>query len=374
MFTVTEAKHEEQKLRLYGMRYEVFVHEQHKYKGTADHEKRLLRDPLDETAEHLCLLQNNEIVGSLRQIRGRSNATEAMWEQFGLEDFAVFPDEVFGFSGRLMLPQSERGSRGLLKLLHANYVRGREAGTTLDFIICNPHLVRLYEQLGYRRYRKHFFDPDHGYNVPMIFLAEDLQHLERIRSPFLSVARRWPAKPEYADWFQRQFPSYSAMVSPVVSPDSFIQQITEKLQTEETRLLAGLSQEEQNVLISESTRMHVDAGARIARKGDMGEELYLILDGLAEARIADQSGLGYYVVATFGQGDFFGELSVLTGNPRTNDVVALSALDVIFFDRATLLKFVKNNSTLGAKLLLNIAQDIALRLDATNTCKQEVAT
>lgn len=364
MFSTTAATSDEEKDVLYRLRYEVFVVEQHKYKDTANHGNRMLRDHLDDVAEHLCLFQNDQTIGSLRQVRGREHASEEMWRQFGLEDFAAFPDSFFGFSGRLMLPRTERGSLGLVNLLQTNYERGRTAGAVFDFIICNPHLVRLYEQLGYRRYKQHFFDPNHGYNVPMVFLADDVPHLEDIRSPFLPVAQLWPSRPEISQWFHQQFPHNTAIVSAVTSPEAFAKSVAEKIGADEMPLFAEFSHDELHALIVACTRLHVDAGARLARQGDMGEELYLILEGNAEARAADCGAARQRVIETFGRGDFFGELSVLTGNPRASDLVATSDLDVLFFDRTTLLKFMKRKPGLAAKLLLNIARAVAKRLHA----------
>lgn len=365
MFSTIAAISEEEKEVLYRLRYEVFVVEQHKYKETANHVDRMLRDHLDDVAEHLCLFQNSQIIGSLRQVRGREHASEEMWRQFGLEDFAAFPDSFFGFSGRLMLPRTERGSLGLVNLLQTNYERGRTAGAVFDFIICNPHLVRLYEQLGYRRYKQHFFDPNHGYNVPMVFLADDVPHLEEIRSPFLPVAQLWPSHPEISQWFHQQFPHNATIISAVTSPEAFAKSVAEKIGADDVPLFAEFSSDELRTVIVACTRLHVDAGARLARQGDMGEELYLILEGNAEARVTGCGVARLQLIEMFGRGDFFGELSVLTGNPRASDVVATSDLDLLFFDRATLLKFMKRKPGVAAKLLLNIARVVANRLHAS---------
>jgi CRP/FNR family transcriptional regulator, cyclic AMP receptor protein len=48
--------------------------------------------------------------------------------------------------------------------------------------------------------------------------------------------------------------------------------------------------------------------------------LYSVVSGTAEARVQDE------VVATFGPGDSFGEMSVLDGQPRSAAVVATSEL------------------------------------------------
>ena len=59
---------------------------------------------------------------------------------------------------------------------------------------------------------------------------------------------------------------------------------------------------------------------RILRQGFTGSGFYVILEGEAEVRIDGEQR------AKLGRGDFFGELSVLLGEPPVADIVALSPL------------------------------------------------
>ncbi len=61
-------------------------------------------------------------------------------------------------------------------------------------------------------------------------------------------------------------------------------------------------------------------GQRILRQGFSGNNFYVILDGEAAVRVDGQD------LATLGRGDFFGEVSVLLGDPPTADVVATRAM------------------------------------------------
>ena len=63
--------------------------------------------------------------------------------------------------------------------------------------------------------------------------------------------------------------------------------------------------------------------ARVLRQGLTGSGFYVILDGEADV-IADGQKL-----ATLARGDFFGEVSVLLGEPPTADVVATRPLRCI---------------------------------------------
>lgn len=363
MFEVFEAQTEEQKAELFRFRYEVFVREQHKYVQTADHDRKSLHDELDHVATHLCLTENGRMVGSLRQVRGRRNASASMVEHFGLGSFETFPDTAFSFTGRLLILPNHRGSRGLLPLLQSIYDQARAAGVLFDFLHCRPQLVKLYEQVGYRRYRPHFQHPELGYQIPMALVLDDVPHLDRVRSPLLSRARRLPNRPEYSTWFNETFPDYASTVSPVTSPEEFLGRLAARVNAEEMPLVDGLDESELQQLIASSQHLKVEAGAHLVGRGDMGPELFLVLDGIAEVRGQVRGGPLGPVLNTFGRGDFFGEMSVLTGKPRSSDIFAKTALEVIFIDQLTLRRFVRGQPTLGAKLLFNIAKVLAERLD-----------
>jgi CRP-like cAMP-binding protein len=64
-------------------------------------------------------------------------------------------------------------------------------------------------------------------------------------------------------------------------------------------------------------------GQRILRQGFTGSNFYVILEGEAAVRINGETR------ATLARGDFFGEVSVLLGEPPTADVVALRPLRCI---------------------------------------------
>src|SRR5215472_17611599 len=63
------------------------------------------------------------------------------------------------------------------------------------------------------------------------------------------------------------------------------------------------------------------AGTVICERGDPGDRFYVVRSGTLEIRL----GLGPagLVVRHLGPGDFVGEMALLTGSPRSADVVAL---------------------------------------------------
>jgi CRP/FNR family transcriptional regulator, cyclic AMP receptor protein len=61
-------------------------------------------------------------------------------------------------------------------------------------------------------------------------------------------------------------------------------------------------------------------GQRILRQGFSGNNFYVIIDGQAAVRVDGRD------LASLGRGDFFGEVSVLLGDPPTADVVAVRSI------------------------------------------------
>ena len=65
------------------------------------------------------------------------------------------------------------------------------------------------------------------------------------------------------------------------------------------------------------------AGTIIAREGEPGVGLFIILDGTADVSIGGRKK------ASLGAGDFFGEIALLDGGPRTATVTAKTDLNLL---------------------------------------------
>lgn len=65
------------------------------------------------------------------------------------------------------------------------------------------------------------------------------------------------------------------------------------------------------------------AGTVIAREGDPGVGLFILLDGRAEVSIGGRKK------ATLGPGEFFGEIALLDGGPRTATVTATTNVQLL---------------------------------------------
>ena len=100
------------------------------------------------------------------------------------------------------------------------------------------------------------------------------------------------------------------------------------------------------------------SGTVIAREGEPGVGLFVIVDGTADVTI------GGAKKATLGPGDFFGEIALLDGGPRTATVTATSDIQLLGLTEWVFRGLMQEHSSIAVKTL----QQMATRLrNATKT-------
>lgn len=95
------------------------------------------------------------------------------------------------------------------------------------------------------------------------------------------------------------------------------------------------------VLASTEVRSY-DSGDIIVTEGEAGSSLFLIVSGLVKVFTKTEDGANLQL-AELGLGDFFGEVSLLTGRPRTATITAHTNVTAIELDRASFDAIVKNH-------------------------------
>jgi cAMP-dependent protein kinase regulator len=102
-------------------------------------------------------------------------------------------------------------------------------------------------------------------------------------------------------------------------------------------LFEVLSDEERNALIKEMDLEQHDEGNIIISEGDPGSSMYVIASGEVKVytRAAGGKSASVYL-AKLGEGEFFGEVSVLTGKPRTATITASQRTELLRLDKEKL--------------------------------------
>ncbi len=86
----------------------------------------------------------------------------------------------------------------------------------------------------------------------------------------------------------------------------------------------------------------LDPGDRIFDQGSKGASLYIVQAGILEIRRRDSDGQTKSL-GRIGPGEYLGEISLMTGDPRPVSVVALTACDYLELPRTALEKLMEEN-------------------------------
>ncbi len=102
-------------------------------------------------------------------------------------------------------------------------------------------------------------------------------------------------------------------------------------------------------------------GDFIVRQGEMGREMFVLINGRADARL--NIGGTSKLLRTMGRGDVIGEMALIRQNQRTADVIAVDDAEAIVVDERFLHRMQKRYPRIGARIFLNIAKIVSDRLD-----------
>ena len=105
-------------------------------------------------------------------------------------------------------------------------------------------------------------------------------------------------------------------------------------------LFALLDAQEQAALAERVDHISFAAAETIFHAGDPGDSLYVVLSGEVEIFFTNDTG-ERIVVERAKPGDFFGEISLLDGGPRTASAYVSAAVDALVVDRGDLEQFLK---------------------------------
>lgn len=85
----------------------------------------------------------------------------------------------------------------------------------------------------------------------------------------------------------------------------------------------------------------LNTGEVLFKDGDPGDEMYLIKSG--KIRISKAAGDVEKTLAILKEGDFFGEMSVIDGSPRSATATAIEPVELVIFDREVFMNQVREN-------------------------------
>jgi uncharacterized protein len=130
-------------------------------------------------------------------------------------------------------------------------------------------------------------------------------------------------------------------------------------------LFAGLRPSQARVVTLMGDLKHFKPGEAIVRRGERGDEMYVIIQGLADVWIGD--GRDRRRIAEMKRGDVFGEMGLVRGgNERSADVVAASDVEALAVDERFLQRIQRRYPRIASRVLLNLSRILSDRLQAAN--------
>ncbi len=117
-------------------------------------------------------------------------------------------------------------------------------------------------------------------------------------------------------------------------------------------IFEGCSERQLRAVARIARVLETPAGQVFARAGEPGNEFFLIVDGAVRAEISSSNQ------HRLSPGEFFGEMSLLDGEPRSATVVADTAVRLLVIDRHDFWKLLKEVPAFTEKLLVTLCQRV----------------
>jgi sulfate permease, SulP family len=133
------------------------------------------------------------------------------------------------------------------------------------------------------------------------------------------------------------------------------------LELRDIDFLRGRKEETLRQLADCAEQRSYAAGERIFGQGDAADEIYLIRSGRVRISFRLEDGRAFHV-ATFGRGDFFGEIAFLDRGLRSADARALSPTELLVLSRERFDVVAEQHPRLGQHFFVALARSLALRL------------
>jgi predicted RND superfamily exporter protein len=129
------------------------------------------------------------------------------------------------------------------------------------------------------------------------------------------------------------------------------------------RLFEGLRPVQAKIVTLMGELKTFSHGQPIIRQGEMGTEMYVLINGTADVRI--NSNGQPEAVRTLGRGDVFGEMGLIRHHQRTADVIATEDVEVLVVNERFLSRIQRHYPRISSKIFFNISKILSDRLETS---------
>lgn len=127
-------------------------------------------------------------------------------------------------------------------------------------------------------------------------------------------------------------------------------------------LFQGLSPSDINTIRGAMVPRRFSSGESIVHQDDSnGQAFFIIVDGSVDVVVVTAEGK-QTALATLGVGEFFGEMSILDGEPRSASVIAAESCELLILQRRDFIRILEGYPAIAIQMLITMS----LRLRRSN--------
>ncbi len=126
-----------------------------------------------------------------------------------------------------------------------------------------------------------------------------------------------------------------------------------EIELREIPLFSEMDEQEVAGIRAIMDEMKFKPGQVVIREGELGDLFYVITEGHAEVLIRDINGSDI-ILHEAGPGDFFGELSMLTNEPRSALVRAVDSLTTLVLERDEFFNFLRTHTHAAIDVMVEL--------------------
>lgn len=350
--------------KIYRFLYEIWSEEFCRSMEGMDHERRFMKDGLDETAKHLVAVdRSGRIAGCVRiNILGRT-ALPGTFEKHlkSAELVELFGGNEVCYASHFAVAPEARGRTVASLLIAALYRLCLAEGASVGISYCALQFVSFYLQLGYRQYAENF-RLDAGVRVPIVHCIRDWTYLNDIKSPLVRLCtKEHDDKGTAARKLAGRFPLFKAPGFSRTKVHHLWARLAHTTAGDKAAgsFFHGLSGEEQKIVGRRVSEIAFSQGEYVYRRGETEQGMGVLLSGSLGVEVCVAGGPR--IVNVISPGEPFGEISCLSGGRRTADLVALEKSQAFLFPSDFLERVCRADPDLGLKLTQRLLKLLAAR-------------
>lgn len=125
---------------------------------------------------------------------------------------------------------------------------------------------------------------------------------------------------------------------------------------ENSTLFNGLNSRDLEALEAGSKRRKYKNGSIILNKGDTTSYLFILISGQVDAYIEEDDKR--IIVSTITQGESFGELAMLAGEPRSVNIIAVKDCEVLVLQQEAIYKYLTESPEFARNIIQRLAKKV----------------